>query len=63
MSDLKGTINFLRALRKQCSKYDWCKDCEIMDCCIYFQNAPSRWTDEDIASCITYLELAQKEGE
>lgn len=63
MSDLKGTINYLRAVRDICNNYSSCKDCKLgADNCPYHE-PPLCWTDAHILSMITYAELAQKEGE
>lgn len=62
MSDLKGTINYLKALRKICKGYPNCIECPLCDNCTY-HDTPALWTDADILSLIIYAEQAQKEGE
>ena len=62
MSDLKGTINYFRALRDICNKYP-CMDCPLFFKACPYQYPPVSWTDSHILSMITYAELTKKEGE
>ena len=62
MNDLKGTINYLRALRDYCNKAESCKDCELRtaDVCTYHY-PPQTWSDDRILKMIkltgAYTEL------
>ena len=62
MSDLKGTINYLRAVRDICKKASSCDDCRLGKQCPYYE-PPFNWNDSVILSLIKYAEQAQKEGE
>lgn len=70
MSDLKGSINYLRALRDYCNKEESCNDCELRtaDVCTYHY-PPQAWSDDHILKMINrtaaYTELMKgmKEGE
>lgn len=70
MSDLKGTINYLKAVRDYCRVAGMCERCELYsnEVCPY-QNVPDSWSDDHILKMINitaaYTELIKgmEEGE
>lgn len=60
MSDLKGTINYLKFVRDICKSWENCQYCPFGDYEVCPSSIPCEWTDSDINNMLDYAYKIQK---